>query len=165
MTASDPPPNGGSGEASSLAAEAQEIYRQRQQLEERMEALAGFLTSEGMPGLDGPLVDEEGFPRADIDVHAVRDARHQLACLKTDYRELQRRLEDILFRIHEDSARKAPDDQSNAAPTTHDETNETSETPTRQEDQPPPLLDVDQRAGRGELVMAYLPMETHKLHP
>ncbi|CDJ27829.1 26S Proteasome non-ATPase regulatory subunit 9, putative [Eimeria mitis] len=77
------------GVGSSLAAEAEEVYRQRQQVEERMEALASFLTSDGMPGLDGPLVDEEGFPRADIDVHAVRDARHRLACLKTDYQKMQ----------------------------------------------------------------------------
>lgn len=44
MTANEPPAGGG---ASSLAAEAEEVYRQRQQLEGRMEALASFLTSEG----------------------------------------------------------------------------------------------------------------------
>ena len=31
-------------------------------------------------GIDGPLVDEEGYPRADIDVYAVRHARHRIAC-------------------------------------------------------------------------------------
>jgi hypothetical protein len=31
-------------------------------------------------GMDGPLVDSEGFPRADIDVYSVRHARHQIAC-------------------------------------------------------------------------------------
>lgn len=57
-----------------------------------------------MPGLRGPLVDEEGFPRADIDVHAVRQARHRLACLQTDYREAQRRLEQLLLRVHAETA-------------------------------------------------------------
>lgn len=53
-----------------------------------------------MPGIHGPLVDEEGFPRADIDVHAVREARHRLACLKTDYRTVQGRLEELVLRVH-----------------------------------------------------------------
>jgi len=30
--------------------------------------------------MDGPLVDEEQFPRADIDVRAVRQARHRVIC-------------------------------------------------------------------------------------
>ena len=31
-------------------------------------------------GMDGPLVDTEGFPRADIDVYSVRHARHGIIC-------------------------------------------------------------------------------------
>ena len=30
--------------------------------------------------MDGPLVDAEGFPRADIDVYSVRHARHSIIC-------------------------------------------------------------------------------------
>lgn len=30
--------------------------------------------------MDGPLVDAEGFPRADIDLYQVRTARHSIAC-------------------------------------------------------------------------------------
>lgn len=93
----------------------------------------------GMPGLDGPLVDEEGFPRSDIDVHAIRDARHQLACLKTDYRELQRRLEDILFRIHGGADRRNADDQPDAVSGGHQQ--RTEETSNQQQEQPPRLLE------------------------
>lgn len=50
----------------------------------------------GMPGLSGPLVDAEGFPRADIDIFAVRETRHRLACLRTDYLALQKRIEKHL---------------------------------------------------------------------
>jgi hypothetical protein len=32
-------------------------------------------------GLKGNLVDREGFPRADVDVHEVRNLRHRLACV------------------------------------------------------------------------------------
>ena len=37
----------------------------------------GPMTS-GMPGVSGPLVDDEGFPRGDIDLYAVRQARNKL---------------------------------------------------------------------------------------
>ena len=30
--------------------------------------------------MDGPLVDREGYPRSDIDVYAVRTARHKILC-------------------------------------------------------------------------------------
>lgn len=35
---------------------------------------------QGGVGMHGRLVDSEGFPRADIDVFAVRTARHQIIC-------------------------------------------------------------------------------------
>lgn len=31
-------------------------------------------------GMDGPLVDEEQFPRDDIDLYSVRHARHRIIC-------------------------------------------------------------------------------------
>ena len=31
-------------------------------------------------GMDGPLVDTEGYPRSDIDIYSVRHARHQIIC-------------------------------------------------------------------------------------
>ncbi|OEH73874.1 26s proteasome non-ATPase regulatory subunit [Cyclospora cayetanensis] len=106
-------------------------------LEERMEAIASFLTSEGMPGLKGPLVDEEGFPRADIDVHAVRSARNQLACLQTDYREVQRKLEEILLRVHAESAKAQIDQQDLRAPKQPD----TTEVAGEQDEVPPPPIE------------------------
>ncbi len=30
--------------------------------------------------MDQPLVDREGYPRADIDVYQVRTARHKIIC-------------------------------------------------------------------------------------
>ena len=53
------------------------------------------------PGVKGPLVDEEGFPRNDIDVHAVRMLRHKRALLQTDYSKLMKEIEDGLHRIHQ----------------------------------------------------------------
>ncbi|KAL8273868.1 hypothetical protein Esti_002191 [Eimeria stiedai] len=90
---------------SGLKAEVEIAFQERERLSEQMEALSSFLTAEGMPGLHGPLVDEEGFPRADIGVYAVREARHRLACLQTDYRNAQRHLEELLFRLHAESSK------------------------------------------------------------
>lgn len=49
--------------------------------------------------INSPLVDSQGFPRADIDVYAVRHARAALIRLRNDHRsivdELGKVLEDI----------------------------------------------------------------------
>ena len=44
------------------------IDEEKTKMEEEIMAITESLTSEGMPGLKGNLVDEDGFPRADIDV-------------------------------------------------------------------------------------------------
>lgn len=30
--------------------------------------------------MEGPLVDAEGFPRADVNVYQIRTARHSISC-------------------------------------------------------------------------------------
>lgn len=127
------------GPTASVAEEAEKAFRQRERLEQQMEALASFLTSEGMPGIRGSLVDEEGFPRADIDVHAICEARHKLACLRTDYREVQRRLEELLLRVHAETVESQTAYQEPDA-ARQLQANEVS---TQQEDMPPPLLEVE----------------------
>ena len=39
----------------------------------------------GKPGGKGKLVDAEGFPRADVDIHTVRIHRNRVAYLQTDH--------------------------------------------------------------------------------
>ena len=79
--------------------ELEALYAEREELESQMEALGGTLTYEGGPGLKGGLVDEEGFPRADLDIVTIRRTRHTLACMKTDYAELSRRIEERVFAL------------------------------------------------------------------
>lgn len=31
-------------------------------------------------GVEGPLVDDEGYPRADVNVYQIRTARHNISC-------------------------------------------------------------------------------------
>lgn len=50
----------------------------------------------GQPGFSEPLVDREGFPRADVDVYRVRGDRHRHACLRNDYKEVMDALQHAL---------------------------------------------------------------------
>jgi Nas2 N_terminal domain len=45
-----------------------------------IEKLTETLFQQGNVGMNGPLLDSEGFPRNDIDVYSVRHARHRIIC-------------------------------------------------------------------------------------
>ncbi|XP_039960650.1 26S proteasome non-ATPase regulatory subunit 9 isoform X2 [Bactrocera neohumeralis] len=55
-------------------------------------------------GMDGPLVDAEGFPRNDIDVYQVRQARQQIICLQNDYKSLMKEIEKQMHKLHSEAA-------------------------------------------------------------
>ena len=52
-----------------------------------------------MPGVSGPLVDDEGFPRGDIDLYAVRQARNKYVCAQTDHIEVMKKIEQALQQL------------------------------------------------------------------
>ncbi|CAJ1406959.1 unnamed protein product [Effrenium voratum] len=83
---------------------AVEEFRKLDQEKNRLEAdiknLYDYLTEDGMPGISGPLVDEEGFPRGDIDLYAVRQARHKYAVAQTDHMEVMKKIEQAITAIH-----------------------------------------------------------------
>ena len=90
-------------------------------LEGEIAALMEMLTTSTTPGAEpvgvrGNLLDADGFPRADIDVHAIRIARHTLACKQTDHKALMKRIEASLLAIHAGGARSAPRAAAAAAP-------------------------------------------------
>lgn len=55
----------------------------------------------------GPLVDDNDFPRADVDVHAVLGQRQRLSRLQNDHKELMARIERGLHDLHATSASSA----------------------------------------------------------
>eukprot|EP00850_Spirogloea_muscicola_P009400 SM000052S17792 [mRNA] locus=s52:622805:624351:+ [translate_table: standard] len=59
------------------------------------------------PGLAGNLLDAEGFPRADVNIAAVRADRHRLAVLHTDHKALTARIERYLQELHASAPRSA----------------------------------------------------------
>jgi hypothetical protein len=60
-------------------AAAKLVAAERDALLEELEAAQAVLTSNGNVGMKGSLVDEEGYPRGDIDIHGVRIARNRIA--------------------------------------------------------------------------------------
>jgi hypothetical protein len=81
-----------------LAAYAR-LSREKEAAEAQIAAIVEELTSGTNPaGVAGPLVDAEGFPRADIDVYRVRHQRHALVCLQNDHKAVMRQIEELLPR-------------------------------------------------------------------
>ncbi|VDO65192.1 unnamed protein product [Heligmosomoides polygyrus] len=50
--------------------------------------------------MDSPLVDKEGFPFSHIDVYGVRQARHNIICLRNDRKALTDEIEKAIERSH-----------------------------------------------------------------
>lgn len=77
---------------------------QRKSLEMEAEGIISELTSKpengGEPmGIDTPLVDQDGYPRGDIDVYRARELRRRLAVIRTDRKELMSKIEKIMPQI------------------------------------------------------------------
>ena len=79
------------------------LMGERDALEREMSEIAELLGASNLGGVSGSLLDSEGFPRADVDVHATRTMRHALACLSTDHKELMGRIERDLWAMHAES--------------------------------------------------------------
>jgi hypothetical protein len=73
-------------------------------LETEMDAIVSELTSkgpEGQPpiGVDTPLTDHDGYPRADIDVYRARTLRQRLNVIRTDHKALMKDIEQGLIKV------------------------------------------------------------------
>ncbi|CDR95334.1 hypothetical protein, conserved [Babesia bigemina] len=79
------------------------LYRKRTSIEKEMEALLNFLNSKECKkvGMTGALIDEEQYPRADVDIYAVREARHRVRCLENDLRSIESQLQSALEELHQ----------------------------------------------------------------
>jgi 26S proteasome non-ATPase regulatory subunit 9 len=80
------------------------LHVRRQALESEAEAIVSELTTPPAPGVrppgvDAPLVDEEGYPRNDVDVHRARALRGRLAEIRTDRQALLKESERLLHQL------------------------------------------------------------------
>ncbi|KAA8494308.1 26S proteasome non-ATPase regulatory subunit 9 [Porphyridium purpureum] len=79
--------------AESAQARALRLHARREEIEAEIKSIVDALCAPGMAGLTAPLVDAEGFPRADVDVMQSRRLRHTLACLRTDVAQVTSQME------------------------------------------------------------------------
>jgi len=84
-------------------------------MEREMMEIVEALEASNMGGVATPLVDSEGFPRADVDVHATRTLRNRMAVLNTDHKALMVRIEQGLVALHSSSP-PAPQATGSAPP-------------------------------------------------
>lgn len=76
----------------------------RKALESEADAIHAELSSpgpEGQPpmGMDTPLVDQDGYPRADIDVYRARTLRGRFKEIQTDHKAIMKDIEQGLARL------------------------------------------------------------------
>ena len=76
-----------------------QLIERKDNLEAELKALGAVLDSHGVDMQTG-LIDNDGFPRADIDVAQVRVTRARIIALKNDWKELMNRIEKGLHDHH-----------------------------------------------------------------
>ncbi|KAJ1674803.1 26S proteasome non-ATPase regulatory subunit 9, partial [Spiromyces aspiralis] len=84
----------------------EELMRQKDALEAEILKLEQEIYNHGV-GLTGKLVDEEGFPRADIDIPTILTLRHNFNCKRNDYKRLMEDINKALIGMHQEKRQKA----------------------------------------------------------
>ncbi|KAM9054635.1 26S proteasome non-ATPase regulatory subunit 9 isoform 2-T2 [Megaptera novaeangliae] len=93
--------SGGSPEASGVTvSDIQELIQRKEEIEAQIKANYEVLESQKGIGMNEPLVDCEGYPRADVDLYRVRTARHNIVCLQNDHKALMKQVEEALHQLH-----------------------------------------------------------------
>ncbi|XP_062399614.1 26S proteasome non-ATPase regulatory subunit 9 isoform X2 [Sardina pilchardus] len=92
----------------------QNLVKKKDEIEEQIKAYYDVLEDGGV-GMEGPLVDVEGFPRADLDLYQIRTARHSISCLQNDHKALMLEIEAALHQLHAHERAKREQDQQEEA--------------------------------------------------
>ncbi|XP_077058102.1 26S proteasome non-ATPase regulatory subunit 9 isoform X1 [Siphateles boraxobius] len=87
-------------EPSVAEGDVQLLIKRKDEIEEQIKAYYDMLQTQEGVGIDGPLVDVEGFPRADVDLYKVRSARHSISCLQNDHKAVMVEIEEALHKLH-----------------------------------------------------------------
>lgn len=92
--------------------DALKANEEKMKIEAEITNWKSVLDSEGNVGMDGKLVDEEGYPRNDIDIPKVRLARQKIICLSNDHKDIMKKIEQILISLHAQQENQAADADS-----------------------------------------------------
>ncbi|XP_071958063.1 26S proteasome non-ATPase regulatory subunit 9-like [Antedon mediterranea] len=83
-----------------LRNDVQTLIVEKEEIEKEIKEFSEVLKSQKDVGMKSPLVDEEGYPRNDIDVYTVRTARQQIICLQNDHKAKMKDIENALHALH-----------------------------------------------------------------
>ncbi|XP_068166573.1 26S proteasome non-ATPase regulatory subunit 9 [Antennarius striatus] len=89
------------------------LVKKKDDIEEQIKAYFDVLEDQGV-GVEGPLVDEEGFPRADVNLYQIRAARHNISCLQNDHKAIMVEIEEALHKLHAREKAKREQDKTEA---------------------------------------------------
>ncbi|KAI0755034.1 hypothetical protein C8Q80DRAFT_1216797 [Daedaleopsis nitida] len=104
--------------SSAPAEHVRSLMSRKDAIEAEMEAQLSILQSNGVT-TDTPLVDADGFPRADIDVWAVRHARVRIIELRNDLKALMDRIMVALQEVYDPDTRTAESESAASTTTTN----------------------------------------------
>ncbi|XP_061585213.1 26S proteasome non-ATPase regulatory subunit 9 isoform X2 [Cololabis saira] len=90
----------------------QNLIKKKDEIEEQIKAYYDVL--EDGVGVEGPLVDDEGFPRDDVNLYQIRAARHNISCLQNDHKAIMVEIEEALHDLHAREKAKRDEDQAEA---------------------------------------------------
>ncbi|XP_001989918.2 26S proteasome non-ATPase regulatory subunit 9 [Drosophila grimshawi] len=79
------------------------------ELESQISKNGQILAANDNVGMSGPLVDAEGYPRNNIDVYQVRQARQTIICLQNDHKELMNQIQSLLNQYHAEISTTDPE--------------------------------------------------------
>ncbi|KAG1746010.1 uncharacterized protein EDB91DRAFT_1236289 [Suillus paluster] len=74
---------------------ARALMSQKENIEAELDAQFSILKANNID-MTTPLVDREGFPRADVDLYAIRHARRRINELRNDYKVVMNEIEKAL---------------------------------------------------------------------
>ncbi|ORX45984.1 26S proteasome non-ATPase regulatory subunit 9 [Piromyces finnis] len=84
---------------------AQYLIKRKDAIEQEIIEWEEVLNSHKV-GMNDSLLDSEGFPRSDIDIVQIRIARNKIICLKNDYKDIMKNIEQALYDVHKDNKEK-----------------------------------------------------------
>ncbi|KAI8319940.1 hypothetical protein GQ54DRAFT_264416, partial [Martensiomyces pterosporus] len=89
--------------STSTMEQAKRLLKQKDDLESEIRDLESQLRAQGVNRTE-KLVDQDGFPRADIDIVAIREIRKSLIYKQNDLKALMREVELSLISLHRDTS-------------------------------------------------------------
>uniref|UniRef100_U5ER96 26S proteasome non-ATPase regulatory subunit 9 n=1 Tax=Corethrella appendiculata TaxID=1370023 RepID=U5ER96_9DIPT len=109
--------------SSSTRDEVLKLIDKRDKLDQEMKELFSVLESNHVD-MNDSLVDADGYPRNDVDVYQIRNARHKIICLRNDRKALMKQIEDGLTTVHTEMREMQPKLSTPKLPVNTEETND-----------------------------------------